>query len=146
MHLLNILIADDDPDDRELAEEALAMTPYGSTLSFVRDGRDLIDYLEGTGDYASQSVRLPDLILLDLNMPRMDGRAALKHIRESEKLKHIPIVILTTSKDDRDVTNAYMNGANSFITKPSDFDEFVTTLNKAAEYWSKTVRLPSTPN
>ena len=89
---------------------------------------------------------LPDLILLDLNMPRMDGRTALRHIRESEKLKHIPIVILTTSKDDREVNNAYLAGANSFITKPSDFEEFVATLTKAEDYWAATVRLPNSSN
>lgn len=139
---MNILIAEDDPDDRELAEEALALTPCGSHLSFVKDGQELMDYLEQTGDYANQDLPLPDLILLDLNMPRIDGRTALRRIRESDRLKHIPVVILTTSKDDREVNHAYMNGANSFITKPSDFEDFVATLAKAEDYWATTVRLP----
>lgn len=143
MRNVNILIAEDDPDDRELAEEALALTPYGSHLSFVKDGQELLDYLEQKGQYAGQNLSLPDLILLDLNMPRVDGRTALRRIRESEHLKHIPIVILTTSKDDREVNHAYMNGANSFITKPSDFEQFVATLAKAEDYWASTVRLPS---
>lgn len=140
---MHILIAEDDPDDRELAEEALAMTSIGSQLSFVSDGQELMDYLEQTGIYAEHPPPRPDLILLDLNMPRVDGRTALRKIRESEHLRHIPVVILTTSKDDREVNHAYLNGANSFITKPSDFEEFVATLTKAEDYWAKTVRLPS---
>lgn len=145
MRNLNILIADDDPDDRELAEEALSMTPYQSELFFVRDGEELMDYLYHQGAYADQDLPAPDLILLDLNMPRMDGHTALRQIRESEQWKQIPVVILTTSNDEREINKAYMQGANSFITKPSDFDKFVSTLTKAEDYWATTVRLPGAP-
>jgi CheY-like chemotaxis protein len=142
---ITILMADDDEDDRDLTRDALEDAEYIDQMDFVADGRDLIDYLRRSGPYGSPESAgrpRPSIILLDLNMPRMDGREALAEIKSDEELRRIPVVVLTTSNDDHDVRNAYDLGANSYITKPVTASKLETVLARLAEYWSQIVTLP----
>lgn len=138
-----ILMADDDSDDRLLAQEALAESHLLNTLHFVVDGEELMDYLLHRGKYTNpESAPRPGIILLDLNMPKKDGREALKEIKSHPDLKRIPIVILTTSKAEEDVLRSYDFGASSYITKPVTFEELVRILVIIGEYWFEIVNLP----
>ncbi|MBL4720709.1 MAG: response regulator [Alphaproteobacteria bacterium] len=140
---INILIADDDPDDRLLIEECLREARVSNNITFVEDGVELMDYLYRRGKYSDRSdAFMPGLILLDLNMPRKDGREALKEIRADENLRRIPVIALTTSKEEVDIFRTYDLGVSSYITKPVSFDEFVKTLNTVSEYWLQIVHLP----
>ena len=141
---ISILVADDDPDDRLLIKEALAEARLANELQFVTDGVELMDFLHRRGEYADQAnAPLPGLILLDLNMPRKDGREALEEIRSDARLKRIPVVVLTTSQADTDVLRTYDLGVNSFITKPVTFDGLVEVMRAISDYWLQIVRLPS---
>ena len=133
---VTILMADDDADDRVLAEEAFKECGVAVDLRFVADGVELMDYLCHRGGYTDpEAAPRPSLILLDLNMPRKDGREALRDIKAKASLRPIPVVVLTTSKADEDVHQSYDLGANSFISKPVTFDELVATMRAIAEYW-----------
>ena len=138
-----ILMAEDDTDDRLLVQEAFAECGVNEQLRFVADGEELLDYLMRRGQYAAVAAPRPGLILLDLNMPRKDGREALKEIRDDPDLRRIPIVVFTTSRADTDIRKVYELGANSFITKPAAFDALVTTVTKMVGYWFDLVELPS---
>ncbi len=140
--MLKILIAEDDPDDRDLAQEALSMTGLASEVRFVENGQELMDYLNRGGAYADREPGLPDLLLLDLNMPRMDGRVALRAIRETPALRLLPVVVLTTSRDIEDIRYCYETGANSFMTKPSRFQDLIDAMRKLEDYWANVVNLP----
>lgn len=142
LHPITILIAEDDPDDQLLTREALEESRIANTVYFVEDGQELLDYLRRQGPYVDSSLPRPDLILLDLNMPRMDGREALAAIKADPDLRRIPIVILTTSKAEEEVVRAYNLGANSFIVKPVSFDGLVQAVRVLTEYWFSIVRLP----
>jgi CheY-like chemotaxis protein len=138
-----ILMADDDPDDRMLAQEALAESRLANDLHFVEDGEHLMDYLYQRGPFAeADSSPRPGVILLDLNMPRKDGRAALKEIKSDPELRRIPVVIMTTSKADEDIVRSYDSGANSYITKPVTFDNLVEVISNLGRYWFEIVELP----
>jgi CheY-like chemotaxis protein len=138
-----ILMADDDDDDRLLALDALAEASLDGDLRFVENGEELLDYLNHRGKYASgASAPRPGLILLDLNMPRKDGREALREIKNNPELRRIPIVVLTTSQADTDVGAIYELGANSFISKPFQFEALVAVMRVISQYWFKTVQLP----
>jgi CheY-like chemotaxis protein len=141
---LTILMADDDEEDRELAREALIESELGSDLRFAVDGQDLIDYLRRQGQYAEPSIDAPrpGIILLDLNMPKKNGREALAEIKCDESLRRIPIVVLTTSKDEEDVLRTYDLGANSFITKPVTFGALVDVMRVWGHYWFEVAELP----
>ena len=143
---ISILIADDDEDDRDLTRDALENAECVERMDFVTDGQDLIDYLRGDGPYASGEPATrrhrPSIILLDLNMPRKDGREALAEIKGDDELRHIPVVVLTTSCDEVDVRRAYDLGANSYITKPVTGSKLEAILDRLAEYWSQVVTLP----
>ena len=140
---IHIHMCDDDPDDRLLFQDALDEAGMLNQISFTEDGQDLIDFLSRQGKYADMtSEPLPDLILLDLNMPRKDGREALAEIKSSEKFRTIPVVILTTSKADEDIFRSYNLGANSFITKPVTFEKLVGLVRKMNDYWFRIVKLP----
>lgn len=136
----DILLVEDDPADAGLAKRALREGRIVCRVSHVRDGVEAMDYLRGAGPFAGAP--RPDLILLDLNMPRMDGRAVLTELKKDPDLKTIPVVILTTSDVDRDVNASYLLGANSFITKPMDMDAFFDAIRSVEEYWFRVVRLP----
>jgi CheY-like chemotaxis protein len=143
---LTILLADDDEEDRELARDAL-QDSLANEMRFVVDGQDLLDYLRREGRWAGPEVDAPrpGIILLDLNMPKKDGREALAELKADESLRQIPVVILTTSHDEVDVQNAYDLGASSYITKPVTHTQLVEVMRLVARYWSETVQLPDTP-
>ncbi|HXG48612.1 MAG TPA: response regulator [Methylomirabilota bacterium] len=140
-----ILMAEDDPDDRLLARDALAECQMPNELHFVENGEELVEYLRGRGRYAEAQMPRPGLILLDLNMPRKDGREALREIKEDPALRTIPVVVLTTSQADRDIDRIYELGANSFITKPASFEALVGIMKSLGHYWFETVQLPHLP-
>jgi len=136
-------MADDDADDRRLTKEALEESRLANGIRFVEDGEELMEYLRHTGKYAPPNeTPRPGLILLDLNMPRYDGRAALKEIKNDPELRQIPIVILTTSKADEDVYRSYDLGVNSYIVKPVTFEALVDILQTIEKYWIEIVELP----
>ena len=139
-----ILMADDDDDDRLLAQDALSESQVPGAIHFVENGEELLDYLWHRGKYetAASSPR-PGLILLDLNMPRKDGREALREIKTDPELRRIPVVVLTTSKADTDIAAIYDLGANSFISKPFQFEALVSVMKTLGHYWFQTVELPA---
>lgn len=140
---ITILVADDDPDDRLLIEDAFLESKLGNKLYFVKDGIELLEYLRHEGEYANPEVSpRPGIILLDLNMPRMDGREALVEIKKDPSLKQIPIVVLTTSKAEEDILRTYDTGVNSFITKPVTFEGLVDLVRVLTSYWIQIVELP----
>lgn len=139
----HILIADDDPDDLLLARDALKQTIQPGRISFVHDGEELMDYLRGTGKFENGKAPRPDLILLDLNMPRKTGAEALQEIRKDPELRHIPIVVLTTSKEEEDIYKSYATGVNSFIAKPVTYESLLSTMRILGKYWFEIVELPS---
>jgi CheY-like chemotaxis protein len=142
-HRLIVLMADDDEDDQMFAQDAFEESGLPHDINFVNDGEALIEYLNGCLETDGPSrTMLPDLILLDLNMPRKDGREALREIKANPKLRHIPVVVLTTSSSDGDVYKSYDIGANSYITKPVTFDSLVEVLDTLGKYWFSVVRLP----
>ena len=144
---ITILMAEDDEDDRDLTRDALIDEGMAESMQFVTDGQELLDYLRRDGDYAAASVTAPrpSIILLDLNMPRMDGREALAEIKSDRALRRIPVVVLTTSGDQQDIHNAYRLGANPYITKPVDPSKLVEIMRVVTDYWSDTVQLPDDP-
>jgi len=137
-----ILMAEDDPDDRMLAEEALEESRLVNELHCVCDGVELLDYLKRRGEYATRSAPRPGLILLDLNMPRVDGREALAEIKADPDLRGIPIVVLTTSKAEEDILRSYQLGVSGFITKPVSFQGLVDVMQGLGKYWFQIVALP----
>ena len=140
---ITILLADDDEDDRLMTRDALRDARLHNDLRFVIDGVDLMDYLQRKGRHADpESSPRPGLILLDLNMPRMDGREALQKIKADPELRSIPVIILTTSKAEEDIIRTYDLGVNSFITKPVTFLGLVDVMKVFTRYWLEIVDLP----
>ncbi|RJR14752.1 MAG: response regulator [Nitrospiraceae bacterium] len=136
-------MADDDEDDRLMTKEAFEEARLANELRFVEDGEELLDYLYRRGAYSNpEDSPRPGLILLDLNMPKKDGREALSEIKADPELKQIPIVVLTTSKAEEDIYRSYDLGVNSFITKPVSFEGMVFVIGTLAQYWFQIVRLP----
>jgi two-component system, response regulator len=141
---VTFLMAEDDSDDRLLIKEAFRENRVVETLNFVVDGVELLDYLRRQGKYANPgSAPTPDLILLDLNMPRKDGREALEEIKTDPHLRHIPVVVLTTSNAEEDIIRSYDVGAAGFITKPMKFGGLVDAIKGLKQYWEQVVRLPA---
>lgn len=141
-----LLIAEDDPDDRLLVSEALEGTRLGQAIRFVADGEELMDYLRRRGRYRDpETAPAPRLVLLDLNMPRKDGREVLAEIKADPALRHLPVVAFSTSRADADVRDCYALQANGFISKPPGFRELVETMRRLELYWLDTVTLPA-PN
>ena len=141
--VITILLADDDPDDRQLTRDAFAENRLANVLNTVEDGEELMEYLQRRGRYANLGdVPLPGLILLDLNMPRKDGREALKEIKADQNLRRIPIVVLTTSKAEEDILRSYDLGVNSYVTKPVTFKSLVELIKLLGRYWFEVVELP----
>ncbi|MBC5992292.1 response regulator [Pontibacter cellulosilyticus] len=138
-----ILIADDDAEDRMLVRDALEESRLKNSVHFVENGEELMDYLHHRGKYAnSDEYPTPGLILLDLNMPKKDGREALKEIKADDRLKLIPVVVLTTSKAEEDILRTYDLGVSSFITKPVTFTSLVDVMKTLSKYWFEIVELP----
>lgn len=140
---ITILMADDDADDRRLTKDALEESRLANDLRFVENGEELLDYLRHEGKFKNeQDIPRPGLILLDLNMPRMDGRTALKEIKADPELRQIPVSVLTTSKADEDIFRSYDLGVNSYIVKPVTFEALVDILQTLEKYWFEIVELP----
>jgi CheY-like chemotaxis protein len=138
-----ILLADDDEDDLQMTQEALEQSRLGNDLRFAVDGEDLMDYLLRRGRYADPADSpAPGLILLDLNMPKKDGREALAEIKANPDLRKIPVIVLTTSRAEEDVFRTYELGVSSFITKPVTFEGLVEAMKVLTEYWFEIVELP----
>ncbi len=138
---VSILLVEDDPDHADLTRIALQTARVPFRLELVTDGTEALDYLRHEG--AHSRARTPDLILLDLNLPRLDGREVLKVVKSDPELRSIPVIVLTTSSDAADVEAAYQHHANSYITKPTDFDDFLHVVETMHEYWLSVVALPS---
>lgn len=140
---VTILIADDDADDRLMIEEAFLERRLGNKLEFVEDGEQLLQYLNREGPFAhKRGEPYPGLILLDLNMPRIDGREALRRMKLDKHLCRIPVVVLTTSRAEEDIVRTYGMGVNSFITKPVTFEGLVDVVASLWNYWIEVVALP----
>jgi CheY-like chemotaxis protein len=138
-----ILCAEDDPEDRMLVEDAMEESRLANEMDFVEDGEELMDYLHRSGKYSGLSNKpLPGLILLDLNMPRKDGREALKEIKADPDLRRIPIVVLTTSKAEEDILSTYDLGVSGFVIKPVTFESLVSLLKTVSTYWFEIVEPP----
>lgn len=142
---ITILIADDDADDRMLIDDAFRESRLSNPLAFVENGEELLHYLRCEGKFAGRSAAdpAPRLILLDLNMPKMDGRTALKHLKADPELRRIPVVVLTTSKAEEDILRTYDLGVSSFITKPVTFQGLVDVVRALNTYWIEIVELPA---
>ncbi len=142
--LFTILMVDDDPDDRLLFKEACEEVRLRNPLQFLENGEQLVDFLKRQGNYASHADEpYPGIILLDLNMPLKDGREALEEIKADKDLRHIPIIVLTTSKDEDDILSSYGLGASSYIVKPISLDRLMRVVNSIGEYWVEIVEVPS---
>ena len=140
---ITILMADDDPDDRLLTADALKEARLINDIRFVENGVELLEYLRRQGKFAAPAdAPRPGLILLDLNMPKMDGRTVLKELKQDPDFRMIPVVVLTTSKDDEDVYKSYDLGVNSYIVKPVTFEALVDILQTLEKYWFEIVELP----
>lgn len=139
---VNILMADDDADDRMLMKEALDENNIVNEMHFVEDGEELMHYLYKRGRFNDYNTFRPGLILLDLNMPKIDGREALKIIKSDRDLRRIPVVILTTSQAENDIFETYDLGVNSYISKPVHYDQLMQVAKEIADYWFRTVSLP----
>ena len=140
---ITILMADDDPDDRQLTLEAFEENHLANELRFVEDGEELLDYLHRRGKYAADGAApVPGLILLDLNMPRKDGREALQELKKDPRFRGIRVVIMTTSKAEEDVVRSYDLSAASYITKPITFERLVEVVRTLGKYWLEIVELP----
>ena len=141
-----ILLVEDNPADVLITQRALRDSGLSVELLVVRDGQETVDYLLRQGDHqATPGWRSPDLILLDLNLPRLNGREVLERIRSSPELKAVPVIVLTTSRRQEDVQEVYAAGANTYIEKPQDFGRFVEVLRTIHRYWLDTALLPSPP-
>lgn len=140
---VRILLAEDDPDDRLLTRRALKKSRLANEIAAVEDGEELMDYLRHEGEYSDPSdAPRPGLILLDLNMPRMDGREALKLIKSDPELRRIPVIVLTTSEAEQDILQSYDLGVNAFVTKPVTFDGLADAIRALGEFWFEIVKLP----
>lgn len=137
--MLTIIMADDDEDDQEMTRIALSESPLLNPIEFVRDGEELLERLQAADDRRSQ----PGLVLLDLNMPRKDGRQALQEIKADPNLRHLPVIVLTTSKAEEDIYRSYNLGASGFVTKPVTFDGLVEVITTIGEYWFELVEQPA---
>ncbi|MGX6602307.1 response regulator [Micromonosporaceae bacterium Da 78-11] len=144
MRSLQILVVDDDDADALMISEALESTDHHANVDRVADGREALDYLRGEGRF-TEALR-PDLILLDLNMPRMDGRETLAAIKSDDRLKAIPVVILTTSGAGPDIVASYQHRANAYVTKPFGLDDFESTVRQIDRFYREVATLPSEHN
>jgi CheY-like chemotaxis protein len=141
---VTILVAEDDPDDRVLMRDALVENRLADHLHFVEDGEELMDYLNRRGRYADHVSPLPRLILLDLNMPRKDGREVLQEIGADPDFRGIPVIVLTTSEAEEDIERSYELGANAYMTKPGSFGALVELTRVLGRHWLETAALPVT--
>ena len=140
---IEVLLVEDDPGDVLMTQEAFEEHKLRNRLTVVSDGAEALAYLRQEGKY--ETAVLPDLILLDLNLPRRDGREVLEEIKRDEKLRRIPVVVLTTSQADEDILRSYQLHANAYVTKPVDFDRFIAVVRQIDEFFVSVVKLPPRP-
>lgn len=140
MNTIEILLVEDNPGDIDLIKEALEDAGVTNKLNVVRDGQEALAYLRKEGSYAK--AKRPGIILLDLNLPRKDGREVLKEVKADANLRSIPVIVLTTSGDEEDIARAYDLRANCYITKPMDFEQFMRVIRSMADFWLTVVQLP----
>lgn len=140
---INILLVEDNPGDVELTQDALRRSKVATKVSVVTDGEDAMEHLRQQSVH--QNGATPDLVLLDLNLPRKDGMEVLREMKDDPHLKHIPVVILTTSEAERDILASYKLGANCFISKPVDLNEFRKVVESIDDFWFTIVKLPTVP-
>jgi two-component system response regulator len=140
-----VLVAEDSDADRMIIAEAFHELGIAVDLRFVEDGEDLLDYLRRAGRHAGGDAPAPAVVLLDINMPKLNGHEAMREIRADRALRHLPVVALSTSDSPKQVAEAYASGVNSFLTKPARFADVVVLLRKFTEYWLFGVRLPPAP-
>ncbi len=138
---IQVLLVEDDPGDELMTREAFEDNKINNTLHVVRDGQEALDFLYRAGPYTDAP--RPDLILLDLNLPKYDGRQVLQRIKSDEALAHIPVVVLTTSSAEEDILRSYRLHANAYVTKPVDFDSFINVVRQIDEFFVTVVKLPS---
>ena len=144
---ITILVADDDEEDRALAQEALTRARLANNLRFVTDGEDLMNYLHRRGPYSAPGAApRPGLVLLDIKMPKKDGFACLREIRADASLRQLPVVVLTTSSAEEDIYRSYDLGVNSFVSKPVTLQGLVDAMVALGRYWFEIVELPRTPD
>ena len=141
MNNVHILLVEDNEGDILLTKDALEEAKIHTLLSVVKDGKEAIDFVSRTGKYGDAA--LPDLIILDVNLPKMNGHEVLQYIKQDEELKHIPVIMLTTSSSERDINLAYKNHANCFISKPVDGSDFLAVIATIENYWISIVKLPT---
>lgn len=141
---VHILLVEDNEGDIVLTNEVLEEIAVSVNLTVLKDGKEAIEFLSKTEAYAGTV--LPDLVLLDINLPKKNGLEVLQYLKENEKLKHIPVIMLTTSSSERDVNLTYMNHANCFITKPSDVNDYIKALSAMANFWLTICKLPNQKN
>lgn len=141
MDPIHILLVEDNEGDIVLTTEALEEGKIANSFSVVRDGQEAIDYLEKDGDF--EGATTPDLVLLDINLPKINGHKVLKYIKSNKQLKSIPVVMLTTSSDEVDIKKSYKNYSNCYITKPVDINDFMNVISTIEDFWISIVQLPS---
>ncbi len=141
LRIINILLVEDNPGDVRLTQEVLKEGKIKNALHVVMDGEEALDYLNKRGKYTAAET--PDLVLLDLNLPKIDGREVLEEIKNTPKLKRIPVIVLTTSDAQADILKMYDNHANCYITKPVDFSQFMNVVKSIEDFWLTIVKLPS---
>ena len=139
---MTVLIADDDADDRMFLEQAMRQNGYTHGIQFVEDGEELMEYLRRQGRYSELNAPWPNMLILDLNMPRKNGFQALSEIKDDPKLRRLPVIVMTTSSADEDVVKTYNLGVNSFVTKPFNYNRLVEMVGTLKTYWMDTVKLP----
>ena len=137
---IDVLLVEDDPGDELMTREAFEDNKIGNTLHVVRDGEEALDFLYRRGDHTDAPQ--PDLILLDLNLPKYDGRQVLEKIKSDPDLAHIPVVVLTTSAAEEDILRSYKLHANAYVTKPVDLDQFIAAVRQIDDFFVQVVRLP----
>lgn len=135
-NLRPILLVEDSPNDVELTLTALRDAKLANEVTVAGDGEQALDYLFRRGRYADRSSRQPSVILLDLKMPKVDGREVLRQVRADPELRLIPVVVLTSSREEKDLLESYDKGANAYVVKPVDFDEFITAISKLGVFWA----------
>ena|SRR5690554_210313 len=144
MKSIHILLIEDNEGDILLTTEAFEDAKILNTLSIARDGQEAIHFLEKKGSFSDANT--PDLILLDVNLPKKNGHEVLQYIKSSKVLKHIPVIMLTTSVSEKDIAKSYENHANCYITKPVEVDDFLNVIASIENFWIKIVQLPSKQN
>ncbi|MEX2601118.1 MAG: response regulator [Balneolaceae bacterium] len=141
MKPVHILLVEDNEGDILLITEALKDGRILNTISIAKDGEQAVDFLEKRGDF--QNKHLPDLIILDINLPKINGHEVLEHIKKTEYLKQIPVIMLTTSSSEKDIVESYKHHANCYITKPVEVDEFLNAVTQIEQFWIQLIKLPT---